>query len=156
MRASVTRERIERLMDRLGRAASVPARVYLVGGTSAVLLGWRLATIDVDLAMRPHDDALLRAIPAAKEELDINVELASPADFIPLPLGWEDRSPLIAKRFVASDARVASDRRHMGVATIQPALSAAHRSLATLRARATRPPSPHTHPCAATLHCSLR
>ncbi|MBC7672081.1 MAG: hypothetical protein H7247_06620 [Polaromonas sp.] len=102
MRASVTRERIERLMDRLGRAASVPARVYLVGGTSAVLLGWRLATIDVDLAMRPHDDALLRAIPAAKEELDINVELASPADFIPLPLGWEDRSPLIAKRYLAS------------------------------------------------------
>lgn len=95
MRASVTRERIERLMDRLGRAASVPARVYLVGGTSAVLLGWRLATIDVDLAMRPHDDALLRVIPAAKEELDINVELASPADLIPLPLGWEDRSPLI-------------------------------------------------------------
>ena len=37
-----------------------------------------------------------------KEQLDINVELASPADFIPLPLGWEDRSPLIAKRYLAS------------------------------------------------------
>ena len=54
MRAPVNRERIERLMDRLGRAASVPARVYLVGRASAVLVGWRLATIDVDLAMRPH------------------------------------------------------------------------------------------------------
>lgn len=102
MRAAVTRERIERLMDRLGRAASVPVRVYLVGGASAVLVGWRLATIDVDLAMRPHDDALLRAIPAAKEDLDINVELASPADFIPLPLGWEDRSPLVARRELVS------------------------------------------------------
>lgn len=102
MRASVTRERIERLMDVLGRAASIPARVYLVGGTSAVMVGWRVATIDVDLAMRPHDDALLRAIPAAKEELDINVELASPADFIPLPKGWEDRSPFIAKRYLVS------------------------------------------------------
>ena len=89
-------------MDRLGRAASVPARVYLVGGASAVLVGWRLATIDVDLAIRPHDDALLRAIPAAKEELDINVELASPADFIPLPEGWEDRSPFIARRHLVS------------------------------------------------------
>lgn len=98
MRAPVNRERIEQLMNVLGRAASVPLRVYLVGGSSAVLLGWRDATIDVDLAMRPSDDALLRAIPDAKHALDINVELASPADFIPLPAGWEDRSPLIARR----------------------------------------------------------
>jgi hypothetical protein len=98
MRAPVDRERIEALMDRLGRAASVPVRVYLVGGTSAVLVGWREGTIDVDLAIRPHDDALLRAIPDLKNALDVNIELASPADFIPLPAGWEDRSPFIARR----------------------------------------------------------
>jgi hypothetical protein len=98
MRAPVDRERIEALMDRLGRAASVPVRVYLVGGTSAVLVGWREGTIDVDLAIRPHDDALLRAIPDLKNALDVNIELASPADFIPLPTGWEDRSPLVTRR----------------------------------------------------------
>ncbi len=98
MRAPVTRERIDKLMDRLGRAASVPMRVYLVGGSSAVVVGWRDATIDIDLAMRPHDDALLRAIPESKLALDVNIELASPADFIPLPSGWEDRSPLITRR----------------------------------------------------------
>ncbi len=98
MRAPVNRERIETLMDRLGRAASAPVRVYLVGGSSAVLVGWRDGTIDVDLAIRPHDDALLRAIPECKNALDVNIELASPADFIPLPAGWEDRSPLIARR----------------------------------------------------------
>ena len=98
MRAPVNRERIDKLMDRLGRAASAPVRVYLVGGSSAVLVGWRDATIDVDIAMRPHDDALLRAIPECKNALDVNIELASPADFIPLPAGWEDRSPLIARR----------------------------------------------------------
>jgi hypothetical protein len=32
-----------------------------------------------------------------KEELDLNVELAAPSDFIPLPKGWEDRSPLISE-----------------------------------------------------------
>lgn len=85
-------------MERLGRAASAPMRVYLVGGSSAVLIGWRDATIDVDLAMRPDDDALLRAIPETKQALDINIELASPADFIPLPAGWEDRSPFIDRR----------------------------------------------------------
>lgn len=60
-------------------------RVPFVGGTTAVLIGWRGTTIDVDLVMRPEDDGLLRAIPALKEELQINVELASPADFIPIP-----------------------------------------------------------------------
>ena len=89
-------------MDRLGRAASTALRVYFVGGTSAVLIGWRSATIDVDLMIRPHDDALLRAIPEAKEALDINLELASPADFIPLPAGWEERSPLIERRHLVA------------------------------------------------------
>jgi hypothetical protein len=31
------------------------------------------------------------------EKLDLNIELAAPSDFIPLPAGWEDRSPLIVK-----------------------------------------------------------
>ena len=98
MRAPVNRERIEKLMDRLGPAASGPMRVYVVGGCSAVLIGWRDATIDVDLALRPSDDVMLRAIPRLKDALDINIELASPADFIPLPGGWEDRSPFIVRR----------------------------------------------------------
>ena len=33
--------------------------------------------------------------PRLKEKLSLNVELAAPSDFIPLPRGWEDRSPLI-------------------------------------------------------------
>jgi hypothetical protein len=44
----------------------------------------------------PEHDALLRAIPALKESLQINVELASPADFIPVAPGWEDRSLFVA------------------------------------------------------------
>ena len=98
MRAPVSRERLEKLMDRMGRAAAGPMRVYLVGGCSAVIIGWRDATIDVDLAIRPSDDAFLRAIPELKNALDINIELASPADFIPLPSGWENRSLLISRQ----------------------------------------------------------
>jgi hypothetical protein len=84
-------------MEALGRQARHPLHVYLVGGTTAVLLGWRASTIDVDLIMRPEDDALLRAIPALKEQLKVNIEFASPADFIPVPPGLEDRSPFIAQ-----------------------------------------------------------
>ena len=102
MRAAVDRGRVEELIAHLGRAASSPTRVYLVGGSSAVLVGWRASTIDVDLAMRPDDDAIYRAIAEAKNALDINIELASPDHFIPLPAGWEERSPLIQKHALAS------------------------------------------------------
>lgn len=40
---------------------------------------------------------MLRAIPLLKERLQLNVELASPDQFIPVAPGWEDRSPLITK-----------------------------------------------------------
>jgi hypothetical protein len=62
-----------------------------------VLIGWRESTIDIDLAMRPESDAMLRAIPLLKERLDVNVELASPEHFIPVPIGWEARSPIIKR-----------------------------------------------------------
>ena len=82
-------------MEALGREARARVRIYLVGGTTAVLKGWRASTVDVDLVMRPDDDTLLRAIPALKNSMRINVELASPADFIPVPPGWEDRSEFV-------------------------------------------------------------
>ena len=62
-----------------------------------MLSGWRSSTIDVDLVMRPQDDAIMRASPSIKERLEVNVELESPLDFIPVPAGWEDRSPPIAR-----------------------------------------------------------
>ncbi len=95
MREVADLDRIQRLMRRLGAEATRPARVYFTGGATAVLLGWRAATIDVDLRLVPEHDELLRTLPRLKEELRLNIELASPADFIPVPDGWEDRSPFI-------------------------------------------------------------
>lgn len=97
MRALTDRERIERLMKAFGQVAGGDVRIYFVGGTTAVLIGWRATTIDVDFVMRPEDDALLRAIPGLKETLQVNVEMASPIDFIPVPEGWEDRGIFIAQ-----------------------------------------------------------
>jgi hypothetical protein len=81
----------------LARETTSDADVFLVGGTSAVLIGWPESTIDIDLAIRPESDAMLRAIPLLKERLDVNVELASPEHFIPVPIGWEARSPIIKR-----------------------------------------------------------
>jgi hypothetical protein len=97
VREVADRDRIDRFLNALAREATTDTQVFLVGGTSAVLIGWRSATVDVDLVMRPESDELLRAIPRLKERLNINVELASPDQFIPVPPGWEDRSPLISR-----------------------------------------------------------
>jgi hypothetical protein len=95
MRELADSTRIEQFMQELGRAVPVEGRVYLTGGATAVLYGWRDTTIDVDIKLIPDRDEILREIPRLKEALDLNIELAAPSDFIPLPKGWEDRSPLI-------------------------------------------------------------
>ncbi|MGH2372196.1 MAG: DUF6036 family nucleotidyltransferase [bacterium] len=97
MRALADTERIRRFMRVLSANAEPGTRVYFTGGATAVLLGWRSTTIDVDIKIIPESDRLLRAIPQIKEDLSINVELASPADFIPLPPGWDERGRFIVQ-----------------------------------------------------------
>ena len=97
MRELADSSRIEDFMRELGRAVHVEGRVYLTGGATAVLHGWRDTTVDVDIKLIPDRDEILREIPRLKEALNLNVELAAPSDFIPLPKGWEDRSPLIRR-----------------------------------------------------------
>lgn len=97
MREIATAVRIREFMRRLGRATPRPSSIFFTGGTSAVLTGWRETTVDIDLRMDPEDDDVLRAMVRLKTELDVNVELASPADFIPPLPGWRERSPLIGR-----------------------------------------------------------
>ena len=102
MREPADLNRIRRFMRALGEEARADARVYFTGGATAVLHGWRASTIDVDVKMVPESDELFRAIPA-KERLQLNVELASPDNFIPVRTDWEERSP-----FISSPAKGAS------------------------------------------------
>jgi hypothetical protein len=97
MREVADRERIEALIAALAREATSETHLFLVGGACAVLVGWRPATIDVDFVMRPESNEILRAIPGIKERLNVNVELASPDQFIPVPPAWEQRSPVITR-----------------------------------------------------------
>ena len=95
MREPLTAKSLQSFMSGLAANAKSPGRVYLVGGATAVLLGWREGTIDVDLKIVPESDELLRSLPRLKEELRINIELASPDDFIPALPGWQERSQFI-------------------------------------------------------------
>lgn len=74
MRELADSTRIERFMRELGKSTSEEGRVYLTGGATAVLEGWRDTTIDVDIKLIPDSDEIL-----------------------PLPTEWEERSPLIGR-----------------------------------------------------------
>ncbi len=102
MREVADIDRIRTFMRAFGAAADIATRVYFTGGATAVLLGWRASTIDVDIKLEPDSDALFRAIPRIKETLHLNVELAAPIDFIPVKSGWQERSPFIEQQGRAS------------------------------------------------------
>lgn len=89
--------KVRELMRRLGQEARGAGRVYLVGGASAVLVGWRETTVDVDLKLDPEPRGVFEAIARAKEALDMNIELAAPDDFIPPLPDWRQRSLFVAR-----------------------------------------------------------
>lgn len=86
-----------RLLEALGRRARGPGGVYLTGGATALLLGWRTSTNDVDIKLDPEPDGVFEAIASLKNELDVNVELASPDLFIPELPGWRERSRFVGE-----------------------------------------------------------
>jgi hypothetical protein len=97
VRELVDRARVVRVMTALASHADRDTNVYFTGGVTAVLAGWRTSTIDVDFLPVPDSGAMMRALPSIKEALSVNLELAAPSHFIPVPAGWEDRSPVIER-----------------------------------------------------------
>ena len=92
MREAADADRIRRLARELGRAVSPGTRMYLTGGATAVLEGWRASTVDIDVRFEPDSDDALTRIRDLKNELSLNVELASPLDFLPPLPKWRERS----------------------------------------------------------------
>jgi len=97
VREPLDQSRLRRFLDALGAAVSGPGRIYLTGGATAVSLGWRNQTIDIDLRLDPEPPGAFEAIARLKDELDTNVELASPLDFIPEIPGWRERSCFVMR-----------------------------------------------------------
>ncbi len=83
-------------MQELAAASGSPGKVYFTGGATALLLGFREQTIDVDIKLDPEPKGAFEAIAILKNRLDLNVELASPDDFIPATADWRERSRHIA------------------------------------------------------------
>ena len=97
MRKSTDKASLLSLMEYLGQRVEGSGRVYLIGGMSVLLLGWRDYTIDVGLALHPEPPGIFDVIKLAKEEFGVNIEVAAPDQFIPALPDWELRSPFIRR-----------------------------------------------------------
>lgn len=97
MRNELTRARLLSLMRELAKTAPRrgPHRVYLVGGGTAVYLGWRASSLDADLCSDRED--VFRDIQGIKERLNVNIDFTRPEDFVPPLQKTEERHVFIDK-----------------------------------------------------------
>ena len=97
MRQRVGRQEIEQFLVQVGRTRQ-PGRLYLTGGAALVHRGIRPGqTLDIDIHITLDPTNLTALIAQLKHGLNMNIEFASPGDFIPLPHSWETRSEFIGR-----------------------------------------------------------
>lgn len=101
MRQPVDKSSIEAFLRELGRRVKQPGKLYLTGGAALVHAGIRgegAATADIDLKLDEANEAETQeALRQLKNELDIDLELAWPGDFIPPPPSWEASSRYVGR-----------------------------------------------------------
>ncbi len=99
LRPDVDRQAIDHFLTELGRRFHQGGRVYLVGGAALVHAGIRpgssATTQDIDLEVASGD--MYQTIHQLKQHLNINVEFASPGDFLPLPQNWQSMSRYVGR-----------------------------------------------------------
>ena len=90
---------IEKFLTALGKAYRKQGRIYLAGGAALVHMGLRSgSTLDIDVVIETiNEDEMVTAIRRLVEQMQINIEFASPADFIPVPAQWMEHSRYIGR-----------------------------------------------------------
>src|SRR5579885_1808158 len=105
MRQRVGRQEIEQFLIQVGRTQQ-PGRLYFTGGAALVHRGIRLGqTLDIYIQITIDPANLTTQIAQLKQKMNIDIEFASPGDFIPLPTQWEARSEFI-KRYNQVDVQL--------------------------------------------------
>ncbi len=99
MRHNVAKADIEKFLKALGRSFHKPGHLYLAGGAALVHMGLRPgSTLDIDVVIETtNEDEMVTAIRRIVEQLQINVEFASPGDFIPLPSQWMTQARFVGR-----------------------------------------------------------
>lgn len=97
MRSHVGQREIEQFLVQVGRTRE-PGRLSLTGGAALVHRGIRPGqTLYIDIHISIDLADLTNQIARLKQTMNINVEFASPGDFLPLPTQWEARSAFIQR-----------------------------------------------------------
>ncbi len=99
MRPNVDKSAIESFLQQLGRIFRKPGRLYLVGGAALVHAGVRPGfTQDIDVQVSgANEGELIVAIQHLIQQMQVNVEFASPVDFMPLPSQWETHAQYVGR-----------------------------------------------------------
>jgi hypothetical protein len=102
MRPNVTKTDIDKFLKALGKTFRKPGRLYLAGGAALVHLGIRSGfTMDIDITIKTveatDEDEMVMAIRRIVEQMQVNVEFASPGDFIPLPSQWMAQAKFVGR-----------------------------------------------------------
>ena len=96
----VTAETLQDFLEQLGRCYRRSGRLYLVGGSSLILVDAKVSTLDIDLEFDIPDEYQNEFILCLREisrQRQLPVEQASPEQFIPLPQGYQDRHQFIGR-----------------------------------------------------------
>ncbi|MEN9991243.1 MAG: hypothetical protein RLZZ224_945 [Verrucomicrobiota bacterium] len=97
MRHPLDINRLHTFMAAMAQHTKGVGCIYFTGGATALLHGWRPMTVDVDMKADPEPAGYFEAIATLKDALSLNVELASPSDFIPELPEWRERCLFIAR-----------------------------------------------------------
>lgn len=97
MRDNSDIKQIHKFIAKVGQLVRVPLTIYFSGGATAVMFNIRETTIDVDIRFEPDEMQMYKTIQVLKEKLNMNIEIASPLDFIPGLPGWKERSIFITE-----------------------------------------------------------
>lgn len=92
VRRRVTTAVLHEFMKVIASEAKSSGSIYFTGGATALLLGLREQTIDIDIKLDPEPAGVFESIARLKNTLNCNVELASPDNFIPATADWRERS----------------------------------------------------------------
>ena len=100
MTTRITSQTLNDFLSRLGRCYRHPGKVFLVGGSSLILVAAKTNTFDIDLQFEvqpKHHTAFIRCLRQLSRQLKLPIEQASPEQFMPLPKGYQDRHQFIGR-----------------------------------------------------------
>jgi hypothetical protein len=97
MGSSLATDDIRQFLEQLSRHYSQPITLYLLGGSALCFLGNPRRTVDIDCAVDNPPEGFEAAIEEVANDLNLEVEILSLDEFIPLPAEAPKRHQLVGK-----------------------------------------------------------